>query len=232
MRNFLLLTFFNAGIIFSQANMSPFSDSIASSRVNPEFTDSLFSIAASQITFLEFEDCNNCALRAHVIIFILSNRFPELNFGKVWMFADSKLSSRKDYYKTHRKEYLAGYGICPLWGFHVAPAVILDDDTIIIDPSTQKKSVPLSKWVSDISPNTASYIILKDSKYYMYPEDEFDLFNDKLPSWEQDYEFKSTSDELNFIALKLTNAYQSFYDPHKYNYYKYAISKLITAPEY
>jgi len=215
-------------MLCSQTIKSPYSDTLKTNIVNIFFADSLFVFTSSNFTFLDYNDCNNCPLRAHIMTFVFSKCFPDIKTGKVWLFADSKLSSRRDYYKTHRKEFLKGINSCPQWGFHVAPVLIFDNDTIVIDPSTQNNPVPLQKWINDISLNTLSYIILKDPKFYSYPEDEFDLYEDQLNKWKNKHEFSSLEGEINFMAQKLTHAYHNIFDPVRFYYYKKVISKLIS----
>ncbi|HEY3251797.1 MAG TPA: protein-glutamine glutaminase family protein [Ignavibacteria bacterium] len=188
----------------------------------------MFNLANSKLTFLDFDDCNNCPLRAHIMTFLFSKEYPELKMGKVWLFADSKLSSRRDHYKTHRKEYLSYKSMCPLWGFHVAPVLIFENDTLVIDPSTQSSPAKLSAWAGNISPRTASYVILKKNEYYSYPEDAYDLYDDNKVTWSVSKKFSLLGDEIDFLAQKLTMAYSKFFDPIKFYYYK---SKLLSLLE-
>jgi hypothetical protein len=160
--------------------------------------------------------------------FIISKTYPEVKTAKAWLFADCKRSSRKEFYMTHKKEFLSGINGCPQWGFHVAPVLIFAKDTIVIDPSTQKNAVTLSKWVADISANTQSFLIIKSNSYYSYPEDEFDLFDDSEPLWKKRHVFSSLENEIDFLAEKLTKAYHTIFDPVKFYNYKNTISKLIS----
>ena len=208
------------GLIYCQGLFSPYSDTLEANSADIKTADSLFNLANSKLNFLEYNDCNNCTLRAHVLTFLFSKLYPDLKIAKAWIFADSKLESRKDYYKTHIKGYLSYKNMCPLWGFHVAPAIIFETDTLVIDPSTQNSPAKLSDWVKNLSSAASAYIILKENKYYSYPEKgDDDLFNDNTADWEEN-KFGSTEDEINFMARKLTTAYHSFFDPIRFNYYK------------
>lgn len=222
---FLLLI---CSFLRGQLTMSPFSDTIFINEINPFLADSLFSLSIAQLAFLDYNDCNNCALRAHVMSFVFLKQFPGIKTAKVWLFADSKLSSRRDYYKTHEKRFLKGNIECPQWGFHVAPVLLLENDTIVIDPSTQKNPVKINKWIKDISINVSSFIVFKKSVYYSYPEDEHNLFDNTRQEWNLKYNFSSLQNEVNFLAHKLTLAYHLVFDPLKFNYFKNMISKSIT----
>lgn len=212
--------------IYSQHVLSFNSDTIGANTTDKSLADSLYNYAVSKLNFLDYNDCNNCALRAHLLTFLFSQRYPDLKTGKVWIFADSKLSSKRDYYKTHTKEYLSYKNMCPLWGFHVAPVLIFGNDTIVIDPSTQTKPGKLSDWASNISTQTSSYVIVKKNDFYSYPEDSYDLF-DESREWEIKQNSGSVEKEIEFLSQKLTLAYHNFYDAVRFNYYKKKLSVLM-----
>ena len=223
----LIIIILCSGALFCQVTQSGFSDTIGSNTADISLADSLFSFASKNLTFLDYNDCNNCPLRAHVMAFVFSKVFPEVTLGKVWLIADSKLASRRDYYKTHTRDYLSGIQQCPQWGFHVAPVVIFGNDTLVIDPSTQSSPAKLTKWVNNITANTSSFLIIKDDKYYSYPEDGNDNFDDKQKTWEIKFVFISPESEINFLAERLTKAYNKIFDPVKFNYFKNRVSALI-----
>ena len=223
----LIIIVFHSASLLCQLTHSGFSDTIGSNPGNIALADSLYNFTAAKLSFLDYNDCNNCPLRAHVMTFVFAKTFPELKIGKVWLIADSKLASRRDYYKTHKREFLNGMEQCPQWGFHVAPVVIFGYDTLVIDPSTQSAPVNLNKWAGTITTNTASFLIIKDEDYYSYPEDGNDNFNDIQQTWEMKYVFISNDGEINFLADKLTKAYHKIFDPVKFNYYKNKLSAII-----
>jgi hypothetical protein len=79
----------------------------------------------------------------------------------------------------------------------------------------------LKDWVKTISDSSISFLIVKNSKYYSYPKDEYDFFNDSLPYWTNTYSFEN---ELDALARKLTIAYNPIFDPLKFQFYKYKLS--------
>ena len=212
------------GCIYSQTEYSIYSDTVAVNEPVPGVTDSLFSLARWELTFLDYNDCSNCPLRAHVMTYAFSRRRPDVKTGKVWLFGDSKRSSKRDIYKTRKPEYLSYKNICSNWVFHVAPVIISGSDTVVIDPSTQSRPVMLKEWVRTISDSSLSFLIVKDSRYYSYPKDEYDFFNDILPVWSNIYSFEN---EIDALARRLTIAYNMIFDPVKFQFYKYRLLLLI-----
>jgi len=221
---YLLLILLLTGYIYSQTEYSAYSDTIGVNGQAPGVSDSLFSMARGELTFLDFNDCSNCPLRAHVMTFIFSRRNPEIKTGKVWLFCDSKRSSKRDIYKTRKPQYLSYKNICSNWLFHVAPVIIFGSDTVVIDPSTQSSPVMLKEWVKTISDSSLSFLIVKNDKYYSYPKDEYDFFNDILPRWVNTYSFEN---EIDAIARKLTIAYNPIFDPVKFQFYRYKLNSII-----
>jgi glutaminase-like protein len=221
---YLLLILLLAGPAYSQAEYSIFSDTVGVNDPSPGIGDSLFTLAINELTFMDFEDCGNCPLRAHVMTFIYSRRFPDVKTGKVWLFSDSKRSSKRDIYKTRKFEYLSYKNLCSNWVFHVAPIIIMGTDTIVIDPSTQSRPAMLRDWVRTISDSSLSFLIIKNSKYYTYPKDDYDFFSDNLPLWPENYTFEN---ELDALARKLTIAYNPHFDPAKFQFYRYKLFSII-----
>src|SRR4030095_4039003 len=220
----LCLLIFCAPQIFCQTTFSRYSDKLEKNTSGIGYTDSAFAFAKG-LTFIEYDDCNNCALRAQIMNFVISNRYPGIKTGKVWLFAGSKLSSKKDYYKTHQKKFLSYKGMCPSWGFHVAPVMIFENDTLVIDPSTQNGPVKISDWIKNISSSTESFVIIKHSIYYSFPQDENRLFINEA-KWKEK-NFAGRQHEIDFYSEKLTLAYHHFLDPLKFNFYKNKISALV-----
>ncbi len=170
---------------------SPYSDSLEISSTEKSTVDSAFSFISNELEFIDFDDCNECASRAHLIAAILENRYHSLKLAKVWLFADFKRASMEEKYKLKKNSYLVLNEECSRWGYHVAPAVIIESkgvtDTIVLDPSTQKKAVLLNKWAYKLIPDEGSaFIILKEKKYYSFPENKNDKFNDNAEIWRDD----------------------------------------------
>lgn len=220
---YVLIILFAAGMIYSQTEYSVFSDTISINEKSPGLSDSLFNFAQRELTFIEYNDCSNCPLRAHIMTYIFSRKFPAIKTGKVWLFGDSKRSSKRDIYKTRSPQYLSYKNTCSNWVFHVAPVIILGSDTIVIDPSTQTAPVMLKDWLKTISDSSLSFLIVKQNRYYSYPKDEYDFFNDLTPQWANTYSFENEADAL---ARKLVIAYNTFFDPVKFQYYRYKLTTV------
>lgn len=221
---YTLIIIIITGYIYSQTEYSIYSDTIGVNEPAPGISDSLFQIARWELTFIDYNDCSNCPLRAHVMTYVFSRRWPQIKTGKVWIFGDSKRSSKRDIYKTRKSEYLNYKNLCSNWVFHVAPVIIFGSDTVVIDPSTQVEPVLLKDWVRTISDSTISFLVIKNSRYYSYPKDEYDFFNDLQPYWTNVYSFENETDAL---ARKLVIAYSPIFDKVKFNYYKYKLSSVV-----
>ncbi len=139
---------------------SAFSDSVELSYADKSAVDSAFDFISGELGFMDFDDCNNCTSRAHLISAILEKQFPSLKLSKVWLFADFKRASKEEIYRLKKYNYLASNGDCDSWGYHVAPLVIITDgdktDSIVLDPATQNKPVSLHKWASSLVMRTGA----------------------------------------------------------------------------
>lgn len=207
---------------------SKFSDKIEINHFNHSFADTLFNFVSTKMDFIDFDDCNNCDIRAHLISLILKHRYGSLKLGKVWLFADSKRMTRKENYSKQGYSILSGNSKCFNWGYHVAPFLIIEKDTLVIDPSTQSSVVSVSKWSMDIIPNGfKGFIIIKDFKYYCYPADEYNKFDDLAISWTGVLGESVLEDDHIELAEKITNAYFGFFEPVRFNYYKNRILSLF-----
>lgn len=135
--------------------------------------------------------------------------------------------STKEYYKYKPAILLHSPGKCTNWAYHVAPVIITATDTIVIDPSTQSKPVSLSKWAGDIVPqNGSGFLIIKDKKYYIYPQNKDDLMLDSVPNW--NVENKNMTDAKYLRSIDETlRAKHTLYEPWKFNYYIAELMKLL-----
>jgi len=159
---------------------------------------SAFDYVNNELDFIDFDDCNNCNSRAHLIAAILESRYPELNMAKVWLFADFKRASQKEKYRYKKYVYLSAGEECSSWGYHVAPVVLIKNknsvDTLVFDPSTQNNPVSLQKWAIDLTSREGkTYLIIKDKKYYTYPDNSNKKFEDMKTEWADDV--KSVNDD-------------------------------------
>jgi len=206
---------------------SPYSDTIPQSSLSSSQADSIFNFIISNKHLIDLDDCNICKSRAHIITRIIEKYFPGVTPAKVWLIADCMRISTKEYYKYKPAILLHSPGKCTNWAYHVAPVIITATDTIVIDPSTQSKPVSLSKWAGDIIPNNGSgFLIIKDKKYYIYPQNKDDLMLDTLPNWNS--ENKNMTDDKYLRSIDETlRAKHTLYEPWKFNYYISELMKLL-----
>lgn len=170
---------------------SPFSDSVGVSLAEKSTIDSAFGFIGDELGFIDYNDCNNCTSRAHLISAILEKQFPSLKLAKVWLFADFKRASKEEIYRLKKNSYLTSSDECDSWGYHVAPCAIVVNgdriDTVVLDPSTQKKPVSLGKWVTGLIPRgEKGLLVIKDKKYYLFPDNVSKKFEDLKPQWADD----------------------------------------------
>lgn len=172
--------------IYSQSVIvsSPYSDTIPLNNITRAQTDSVFNYIASLEHIIDFSDCNICKSRAHIITRAIEKKYEGITTGKAWLFAASKLSSKREYYRTHREVWLQHKNICEKWGYHVAPVIITASDTFVIDPATQNTPVKLRDWASALVPSDGeALLVIKQNIYYIFPDDNYDLFEDKKAVW-------------------------------------------------
>ncbi|NOS85737.1 MAG: hypothetical protein HOP31_11400 [Ignavibacteria bacterium] len=210
-----------------RTELSPYSDTIPQSSLSSSQADSIFNFIVSNKHLIDLDDCNICKSRAHIITRIIEKYFPAVTPAKVWLIADCKRSSRTEHYKYKPAVLLQSPGKCSNWSYHVAPVIITANDTIVIDPSTQTKPESLSKWAGDIIPqNGAGFLIIKDKRYYIYPQNKDDLFLDENAVWDindntlTDHKYLRSVDETLQAKHKL-------YEPWKFNYYISELMKLL-----
>lgn len=172
--------------VYSQGKIvkSDYSDTLEQNAVTRAQVDSVFNFIASQNQTLDFSDCNICKSRAHIIARAIEKKFEYITTGKAWLFAASNLSSKREYYRTHREVWLQHKNICEKWGYHVAPVIITESDTFVIDPATQNSPVKLTDWASAlVPPDGEALLVIKQNIYYIFPDDNYDLFEDKKAAW-------------------------------------------------
>jgi hypothetical protein len=210
----LILFFFPFSVNAQVLEYSSYSDILEISSAEKSTVDSAFYFISNELEFIDFDNCDKCASRAHLIAAILENRYPSLKFAKAWLFADFKRASMEKKYKLKKNSYLVLNEECSRWGYHVAPAVIIENngmaDTIVLDPSTQKKAVQLSKWAYKLIPDDGSaFITLKEKKYYSFPENKNNKFNDSAEIWADDNkslyddDFKTSLKKILFSNMRV-----------------------------
>ena len=191
---------------------SPFSDSVEISKAGVSIIDSAFDYINNKLDFISFDDCNNCNSRAHLVTAILESRYPELNAAKVWLFADFKRASQEEKYRYKKYAYLSAGEECSSWGYHVAPVVLIKNknsvDTLVLDPSTQNNPVSLQKWSLDLTPQEEkTYLIIKDKKYYKFPDNPGKKFEDLKTEWTDDNKSLIDDDYSKSIERLLKSRY-------------------------
>lgn len=212
---------------YERIEYSPHSDTIAQSNITTSGIDSVFRYISSYNWLIDFDDCNICKSRAHIISRMIEKKFPDVTIAKAWLIADSKRSSQKEIYRYKPVVYLSYPGKCPNWSYHVAPVIITASDTFVIDPATQNKPVKLNKWAAHVIPNNGKgFLIIKDDRFYIYPEVGDDLFADSLHTWNKND--RSLTDNKYLRAIDETlQAKHGFYEPWKFNYYISLLMELL-----
>ncbi|MBE2218110.1 MAG: hypothetical protein IAE90_07910 [Ignavibacteria bacterium] len=206
---------------------SALSDTIGVSSLTPQSADSIFSFIKQNSDIIDFDDCNICKSRAHIIARIIEKYFPHISAGKVWLIADSKRSSTKEIYRYKPVIMLQGKGSCDSWIYHVAPVLISGTDTIVIDPATQSKPVSLSTWYEGIiRPGGTGFIVIKNSQWYIYPEDRDGYFLDELHPW-----IENSGDLYDAAYLRSIDetlrAKHGFFEPWKFKFYTQKLFELV-----
>lgn len=209
---------------YERIEYSIHSDTAAVNKVTIEQIDSVYKFIYSHSWLIDFDDCNICKSRAHIISRLIEKFYPEITVSKLWVIADCKRESLKDAYRYKPEVYLGFKGKCSSWSYHVAPVIITETDTFIIDPATQTKPVKIGKWIDDIIPkNGKGFLVIKDNRFYIYPENTNDYFIDNLHRWDEND--RSITDDKYLRSIDETlKAKHGLYEPWKFNYY---VSKLM-----
>ncbi len=187
MRSIILILLLLPALSIAQViEYSPYSDTIDLCSVEKPTVDSAFDFLTRELSFIDFDDCNNCDSRAHITARILERKFPGIKTAKVWLFADFKRASNEN--KPVKTSYLILNDECDNWGYHVATIVLIPYseriDTIVIDPTTGEKPVTLNDWASKIiTPGGKAFLIIKDKKYYSFPDNSNNKFEDEKEIW-------------------------------------------------
>lgn len=212
---------------FGDIEFSKCSDTIAVNTVSPLIAAAIFSYECSSLDLIDHTDCNNCDARAHFICAVIEAKF-HLKAGKVWLFADSKRSSRADIYKLMPERYLSASDDCSKWGWHVAPVAIFGTDTLVFDPSTADKPVSITEWASDLIPESyTALLVIKNSRYVSFPEDNSGNFDDSKCVWESKPGLMLEDIGCERSIRELITAAYGFYDPWVSRVAEYKLKSLI-----
>lgn len=204
---------------------SPYSDSLNNN--TSVKADSIYNFITSNEHLIDFEDCNICKSRAHIMCRAIEKKFAEVKVYKVWLIADSRRISQKEKYRYKQNIYLQLPGICYNWIYHVAPAALINGDTIVFDPSTKQEPVSLKNWTENlIMPGGTAYLIIKDKDYYFYPESSDNFFLDDVNDWNTG-EPKMRDEKCLRSIDDILRAKHGYFEPWKFNYYISELLKLV-----
>ncbi len=189
--------------------------------------DSVFRYAESLSDIIDYDDCNICKSRAHILARAIKKRFPGVTVGKLWIVAECRMSSHKEEYRVKEHILLRSKGSCNKWVYHVAPVVITADDTIVIDPATQNQPRAVNDWTYELlRPGSDAVIILKDTKYYIFPDDADDNFEDKKANW-NDSDEPVTDDDYSRAIDEVTRAKLGLIEPWKMQEHVKKLKELV-----
>lgn len=212
---------------YERIEYSAQSDTIPQCIITQSGIDSIFTYINSYSWLVDYDDCNICKSRAHIISRMIEKKFTGITVAKVWLIADSKRSSQKETYRYKPVVYLSYPGKCKGWIYHVAPVIITASDTFVIDPATQTNAVKLNKWAGDVIPaDSKGYIIIKDDMFYFYPETGNDMFDDETGLWDL-RNSKLTDNKYLRSVDETLQAKHKVYEPWKFNYYVSELMKLL-----
>jgi hypothetical protein len=212
---------------YERIEYSAQSDTIPQSIITQTGIDSIFTYINSYSWLVDYDDCNICKSRAHIICRMIEKKFTGITIAKAWLIADSKRISQKETYRYKPVVYLSYPGKCQGWIYHVAPVIITAADTFVIDPATQTTSVKLNKWAGGIIPaGSKGYMIIKDDMFYFYPETANDMFDDESGIWDLNNSKLTDNKYLRSVDETL-QAKHRLYEPWKFNYYVSELMKLL-----
>lgn len=215
----------------STIEYSAYSDKAAINEIHKEISDSIFNFVKNELTFIDFEDCNNCDSRAHLISAIIEKKFS-VSASKVWLFADYKRASQAEKYKYRPDNYLTYGEDCTKWSYHVAPILAIkhDDiiDTIVIDPSTRDAPVSLKNWaINLIKPNEKGYLVIKNKIYYSFPDDEKGKFEDTKELWADDENKQLFDFDCSTSIDRILTAKYGFWDQWNYRFWQNELRDML-----
>lgn len=220
---------FLPGVLFSQGGIiySALSDTVPISTLSSGYIDSAFTYCAQKDDIIDYDNCNICKSRAHILARAIEKNFPDALTAKVWLFADCKRSSMAAEYKYKQNVYLELNGRCSNWSYHVAPIVITGGDTFVIDPATQSSAVKLNVWAQNIIPKGGKgLIVIKSKEYFIYPEDGNNLFDDEKINW-LDSEKNTTDDAFARSIDEMTRARLGLIEPWRMKYHVEKLKEMV-----
>lgn len=218
MRRLILAVFWVSFVCFAQEGgtyiHSALSDTLGASNSGNAYADSVYRFIETHSHIIDYDDCNTCKSRAHIIARIIQKNFPDAVIGKIWLVADCRRLSKYDEYKYKPHVLLEHKKFCSNWVYHVAPLIITAADTFVIDPATQKGPVRILNWASKLIRTSGSAIVvIKTPEYFIYPEKN-ELFEDKLADWNEsgdeilDGNYSRSIDEMTRAKLGLVEPWK------------------------
>ncbi len=189
--------------------------------------DSVFSYVRSLDDIVDFEDCNICKSRAHILSRAIEKKFPGVTIGKLWIVAECRMSSHKEEYRVKEHIMLSSNERCNKWVYHVAPVIITTGDTLVIDPATQNTPSAVNEWTYELlRPGGEAVIILKDVKYYIFPDDADDNFEDTKLDW-NDSDEPVTDEDYSRAIDEVTRAKLGLIEPWKMQEHVKKLKELV-----
>lgn len=234
MRFHIFLFLFISINLYAQQSVieySPYSDKAAINEIGKEIPDSIFNFVRNELTCIDFEDCNNCDSRAHLISAIIEKKF-NVRVSKVWLFADYKRASQAEKYKYKPDAYLTYGDDCTRWKYHVAPIIFTKHggiiDTIVIDPSTQGAPVSLKNWALNlITPNGKVYLVIKNKIYYSFPDDGAGKFEDTKELWVDDENKQLFDIDCSASIDRILTAKYGYWYQWNYRYWQNELQDML-----
>ena len=210
---------------------SPYSDKAQINEIDKKITDSIYNFVKNELTFIDFEDCNNCDSRAHLISAIIEKKF-KVRVSKVWLFTDYKRASQAEKYKYKPDAYLTYGDDCTRWKYHVAPIVVIKHeemaDTIVIDLSTQDAPVSLKDWALNlIKPNEKGYLVVKNKLYYSFPDDVTGKFEDTKELWVDDENKQLFDIDYSTSIDRILTAKYGYWDQWNYRFWQNELQDML-----
>jgi hypothetical protein len=186
----IFILIYSGRLIAQEASIeySSYSDTVPVNFIQRGTADSVYKFITEELDFIDYNDCNNCDSRAHLISGIINNCF-KVRTAKVWLFTNRKRSSQKEKYLSKPDRWLT-YNDCLLWSWHAAPVIIIQNqnkyaDTLVMDPSTEDGPVSIKEWASAITSAAGKgFVIIKDARYQRFPVDENGKFEDTKEIWQ------------------------------------------------
>jgi hypothetical protein len=247
---FLALLMFWTHILFSQIYLKPeenklklggLPESPILESISNQKAKEVFDIIKNES--IEYRYINgSCEDRAHFISMILEKN--KIKVGKIWAFAPSKYSLISKKMIEIKDPYNINDTV--KWGYHVAPILIVESDSVVIDLSFNNKNyIRKKEWLDKLNTPEAIYFYSKTKDYlfntlgglrvwdnnlnpapsYVIPKFIPDIISGDFWSLfpDNDYVYKGLA--INDLALKIYNLSKTNINTEDKNY----LIKIVTS---